>query len=108
MGILLTFMFLGNMIGALVLIPSLSHFLLRSVSFKPKHAQADKVVALAERSKRACWRTRTSRLGSRTGAFFCWISVGLLRHMNEEPYFAATGNAVFAPDGGPPTVRSSL
>jgi predicted RND superfamily exporter protein len=53
MGILLTFMFLGNMIGALVLIPSLSHFLLRSVSFKPKHAQADKVVALAERSKRA-------------------------------------------------------
>jgi predicted RND superfamily exporter protein len=30
MGILLTFMFLWNMIGALVLIPSLSHFLLRA------------------------------------------------------------------------------
>ena len=29
MGILLTFMFLWNMIGALVLIPALSHFLLR-------------------------------------------------------------------------------
>jgi hypothetical protein len=29
MGILLTFMFLWNMVGALVLIPSLSHFLLR-------------------------------------------------------------------------------
>ena len=28
MGILLTFMFLWNMIGALVLIPALSHFLL--------------------------------------------------------------------------------
>ncbi|HSV34368.1 MAG TPA: MMPL family transporter [Ramlibacter sp.] len=31
MGILLTFMFLWNMIGALVLIPALSHFLLRNV-----------------------------------------------------------------------------
>jgi predicted RND superfamily exporter protein len=31
MGILLTFMFIWNMIGALVLIPSLSHFLLRNV-----------------------------------------------------------------------------
>jgi hypothetical protein len=31
MGILLTFMFVWNMIGALVLIPSLSHFLLRKV-----------------------------------------------------------------------------
>ena len=30
MGILLTFMFLWNMIGALVLIPALSHFLLRT------------------------------------------------------------------------------
>jgi predicted RND superfamily exporter protein len=29
MGILLTFMFLWNMIGALVLIPALSHLLLR-------------------------------------------------------------------------------
>jgi predicted RND superfamily exporter protein len=31
MGILLTFMFLWNMVGALVLIPALSHFLLRNV-----------------------------------------------------------------------------
>jgi predicted RND superfamily exporter protein len=31
MGILLTFMFLWNMIGALILIPALSHFLLRKV-----------------------------------------------------------------------------
>lgn len=31
MGILLTFMFLWNMIGALILIPALSHFLLRDV-----------------------------------------------------------------------------
>lgn len=30
MGILLTFMFLWNMLGALILIPALSHFLLRS------------------------------------------------------------------------------
>jgi predicted RND superfamily exporter protein len=29
MGILLTFMFIWNMVGALVLIPALSHFLLR-------------------------------------------------------------------------------
>jgi predicted RND superfamily exporter protein len=32
MGILLTFMFIWNMVGALVLIPSLSHFLLPNVS----------------------------------------------------------------------------
>ena len=32
MGILLTFMFLWNMLGALILIPALSHFLLRDVS----------------------------------------------------------------------------
>jgi hypothetical protein len=31
MGILLTFMFLWNMVGALVLIPALSHFLLNDV-----------------------------------------------------------------------------
>jgi predicted RND superfamily exporter protein len=35
MGILLTFMFLWNMVGALVLIPALSHFLLR------RHGAAD-------------------------------------------------------------------
>ncbi|MCP2021378.1 UNVERIFIED_ORG: putative RND superfamily exporter protein [Pseudomonas reinekei] len=34
MGILLTFMFVWNMVGALVLIPALSHFLLRDVSTK--------------------------------------------------------------------------
>ena len=44
MGILLTFMFLWNMVGALVLIPALSHFLLRdttwraSVGNEPQHA----------------------------------------------------------------------
>jgi hypothetical protein len=32
MGILLTFMFLWNMIGALILIPALSHFLLQGIS----------------------------------------------------------------------------
>ena len=32
MGILLTFMFLWNMVGALILIPALSHFLLRKVT----------------------------------------------------------------------------
>lgn len=34
MGILLTFMFLWNMVGALVLIPALSYFLLRNVAWK--------------------------------------------------------------------------
>jgi hypothetical protein len=34
MGILLTFMFLWNMVGALVLIPALSHFLLGDRHFK--------------------------------------------------------------------------
>ena len=34
MGILLTFMFIWNMVGALVLIPSLSHFLLPNVSVR--------------------------------------------------------------------------
>jgi hypothetical protein len=32
MGILLTFMFVWNMLGALVLIPALSHFLLRGTA----------------------------------------------------------------------------
>jgi predicted RND superfamily exporter protein len=35
MGILLTFMFLWNMVGALTLIPALSHFLLRSKESLP-------------------------------------------------------------------------
>ncbi len=34
MGIMLTFMFIWNMIGALVLIPALSHFLLQQVAVK--------------------------------------------------------------------------
>lgn len=43
MGILLTFMFLWNMVGALVLIPSLSHFLLRRVG--AREVGADKAAA---------------------------------------------------------------
>jgi len=39
MGILLTFMFLWNMLGALVLIPALSHFLLPSASADGRAAQ---------------------------------------------------------------------
>lgn len=42
MGILLTFMFLWNMIGALVLIPALSYFLLRT-----EHVYKAKAVNLA-------------------------------------------------------------
>ena len=41
MGILLTFMFILNMLGALILIPALSHFLLKKV----RVAQADPAVA---------------------------------------------------------------
>ena len=40
MGILLTFMFLWNMVGALVLIPALSHFLLREVALRAEPAGA--------------------------------------------------------------------
>jgi predicted RND superfamily exporter protein len=40
MGILLTFMFLWNMVGALVLIPALSHFLLRDVAWRAEPATA--------------------------------------------------------------------
>ncbi|MFM0670666.1 efflux RND transporter permease subunit [Paraburkholderia sediminicola] len=53
MGILLTFMFVTNMIGALILIPSLSHFLLRGVSSRPGHAELRSAIALAENSKGA-------------------------------------------------------
>jgi predicted RND superfamily exporter protein len=35
MGILLTFMFLWNMLGALILIPALSFFLLRNITPVP-------------------------------------------------------------------------
>ncbi|NPT53935.1 efflux RND transporter permease subunit [Paraburkholderia elongata] len=53
MGILLTFMFVTNMIGALILIPSLSHFLLRNVSSRPGHAALRSAIALVENSKGA-------------------------------------------------------
>jgi predicted RND superfamily exporter protein len=36
MGILLTFMFISNMVGALILIPALSHFLLRGRADAPR------------------------------------------------------------------------
>src|SRR5207248_11176225 len=38
MGILLTFMFLWNMVGALVLIPALSYYLLPDHIFRPEQA----------------------------------------------------------------------
>jgi hypothetical protein len=42
MGILLTFMFLWNMVGALVLVPALSHFLLQTKwVHKQKQSVAD-------------------------------------------------------------------
>ena len=41
MGILLTFMFLWNMIGALILIPALSHFLLPRVVSRSKAQPTD-------------------------------------------------------------------
>jgi hypothetical protein len=43
MGILLTFMFVWNMIGALILIPALSHFLLN----RPAKAQSVKTTSSA-------------------------------------------------------------
>ena len=45
MGILLTFMFLWNMIGALVLIPSLSHFLLKDVHESAEEATEEALPA---------------------------------------------------------------
>jgi predicted RND superfamily exporter protein len=44
MGILLTFMFLWNMIGALLLIPALSHFLLRGVGQRIKGREISEVL----------------------------------------------------------------
>jgi predicted RND superfamily exporter protein len=38
MGILLTFMFVWNMLGALILIPALSHFLLQDVGKEARKA----------------------------------------------------------------------
>jgi predicted RND superfamily exporter protein len=51
MGILLTFMFLWNMLGVLVLTPALSYFLLRGETRQPAVDNvADQAVADAERS----------------------------------------------------------
>ncbi|MNC81857.1 hypothetical protein D3C75_1351250 [compost metagenome] len=44
MGILLTFMFIWNMIGALVLIPALSHFLLRNEGQEKTAPPVERVV----------------------------------------------------------------
>ncbi len=52
MGILLTFMFLWNMIGALVLIPALSHFLLKDVHETVEETAEE--AALAENSVVEC------------------------------------------------------
>ncbi|MGJ7512205.1 hypothetical protein, partial [Variovorax sp. GT1P44] len=53
MGILLTFMFVWNMVGALVLIPALSHFLLNDRHFRRAATTgpsgADRFLAVAER-----------------------------------------------------------
>src|SRR4029078_5879249 len=50
MGILLTFMFLWNMIGALVLIPALSHFLLQTDVVRKPRIASPAVKAVAGRS----------------------------------------------------------
>ena len=39
MGILLTFMFLWNMLGALILLPALAHFLLSPERIRARHAK---------------------------------------------------------------------
>ncbi|TWJ13194.1 efflux RND transporter permease subunit, partial [Geobacter argillaceus] len=48
MGILLTFMFLWNMIGALILIPALSHFFLRNVHDEVEVTEAETVAEPAQ------------------------------------------------------------
>jgi predicted RND superfamily exporter protein len=54
MGILLTFMFLWNMLGALVLIPALSHFLLnpKTIAASPEATHGEKVAGPLEQGKR--------------------------------------------------------
>jgi predicted RND superfamily exporter protein len=49
MGILLTFMFLWNMLGALILIPALSYFLLRERAPKPGSVAAGENTESTER-----------------------------------------------------------
>jgi predicted RND superfamily exporter protein len=58
MGILLTFMLLWNMLGALVLIPALSHFLLRHVGepARPPIADGQTPEPLRKRSAESCTR----------------------------------------------------
>ena len=46
MGILLTFMFVWNMIGALVLIPALSHFLLQTSVVRKERTMAPALHAI--------------------------------------------------------------
>ncbi|HHQ2900897.1 TPA: efflux RND transporter permease subunit [Pseudomonas aeruginosa] len=55
MGILLTFMFLWNMLGALVLIPALSHFLLRSKTSteSPEMEYGDEKLEVPEQAEKA-------------------------------------------------------
>lgn len=48
MGILLTFMFLWNMLGALILIPALSYFLLRGPALSRRTAPDEPAVHLSE------------------------------------------------------------
>ncbi|MDD2736789.1 MAG: MMPL family transporter [Desulfuromonadaceae bacterium] len=48
MGILLTFMFIWNMFGALILIPSLSHFLLQTVAVKGEETIAEQINEVSE------------------------------------------------------------
>ena len=48
MGILLTFMFLWNMLGALILIPALSYFLLREPALR-RHAGEDESATVCAR-----------------------------------------------------------
>ncbi len=50
MGILLTFMFIWNMLGALILIPALSHFLLRGETRKGLHVVGEVAQVHAERA----------------------------------------------------------
>ncbi|MDT4795271.1 hypothetical protein D3C80_774710 [compost metagenome] len=48
MGILLTFMFLWNMLGALILIPALSYFLLRGTSHNRSATLHEPLVHVSE------------------------------------------------------------
>jgi hypothetical protein len=52
MGILLTFMFVWNMVGALIMIPALSYFLLRSKAEKAGGARVDSLAPSTERAAR--------------------------------------------------------